>query len=216
MRRSALDSRDWVFDLDNTLYSAPALYDCIGKRMIAYIASALGVEPDQALQLRERYFHLYGATIAGLIRHHAIDAHDFLAHVHDVDCSVLAPDPELGALIAALPGRKIIFTNGGGGHGQRVLERLGFAAAFEVVFDIEAAGLAGKPQPESYRRLIAAHRIDPARAMLIEDAPRNLAPAHELGFATALVGAAALQPRPAYVHHWAMDVKMLLWDWLAG
>ena len=35
--------RDWVFDLDNTLYPAPALYDEIGERMTDYIARAVGV-----------------------------------------------------------------------------------------------------------------------------------------------------------------------------
>src|SRR5262245_64472267 len=89
----------WVFDLDNTLYSTPQLYDAVGKRMTDYIARALGISDADALILRERYFHDYGATVAGLTRHHAMDAHDFLAHVHEVDYSVLDPDPELGALI---------------------------------------------------------------------------------------------------------------------
>ncbi len=110
------------------------------------------------LALRERYFEDYGATVAGLSRHHAMDAHDFLAHVHDVDYSVLDPDPELGALIEQLPGRKIVFTNGGGGHGQRALAQLAIAHCFELVFDIEAAGLAPKPQRAAYERLIAAVR----------------------------------------------------------
>ena len=35
--------REWVFDLDNTLYPAPTLYDAIGERMTAYIARAVGV-----------------------------------------------------------------------------------------------------------------------------------------------------------------------------
>jgi putative hydrolase of the HAD superfamily len=207
--------RDWVFDLDNTLYPAPTLYDAIGARMTGYIACKVGVDESEALELREKYFHQYGATMVGLVRHHGIDAHDFLAHVHDVDCSVLAPDPDLGALIAALPGRKFVFTNGGGGHGQRVLARLGFTDLFACVFDIEAAGLAPKPEPEAYERLIRACAIDPARAMLIEDSERNLPPAHELGFQTALVGAAAFEVMPAHVHYQESDLKTLLRQWLA-
>jgi putative hydrolase of the HAD superfamily len=130
--------------------------------------------------------------------------------VHDVDCAVLTPDAELGALIAALPGRKFVFTNGGGGHGQRVLARLGFADLFDAVFDIEAADLQPKPQRQAYEKLIAAHGIDPGSAMMIEDTPGNLAPAHALGFATALVGAERPEPLPAYVRHWAPDAKALL------
>jgi putative hydrolase of the HAD superfamily len=196
----------WVFDLDNTLYSTPLLYDAVGERMTAYIARALAITDAEAIILRERYFDDYGATVVGLSRHHAMDAHDFLAHVHDVDYSVLDPDPELGALIERLPGRKIVFTNGGGGHGQRALAQLAIAHCFELVFDIEAAGLAPKPQRAAYERLIAACGIDPARSVLIEDSARNLEPAHALGFATALVGGASAP----HADHMAADAKAFL------
>jgi len=200
----------WVFDLDNTLYSTPLLYDAVGERMTAYIARALAISDAEALVLRERYFDDYGATVVGLSRHHAMDAHDFLAHVHDVDYSVLDPDPELGALIEQLPGRKIVFTNGGGGHGQRALAQLAIAHCFELVFDIEAAGLAPKPQHAAYERLIAACGIDPTKSVLIEDSARNLEPARALGFTTMLVGEGLPSPLPDYVHHDAPDLKTLL------
>jgi len=196
----------WVFDLDNTLYSTPLLYDAVGERMTAYIARSLGISNAEARKLRERYFDDYGATVTGLARHHAMDAHDFLAHVHDVDYSVLDPDPELGALIEQLPGRKIVFTNGGGGHGQRALAQLAIAHCFELVFDIEAAGLAPKPQHAAYERLIVACGIDPKKSVLIEDSARNLEPAHALGFATVLVGGEGAP----HVHHAAPDVKAFL------
>ncbi|MEQ1619707.1 MAG: pyrimidine 5'-nucleotidase [Terricaulis sp.] len=201
---------DWVFDLDNTLYPAPMLYDAIGERMTAYIARAVGIDATTALELREHYFHLYGATVVGLATHHRIDARDFMADVHDVDYSVLAPDPELAALIAALPGRKFIYTNGGGGHAQRALAALGLEAVFDTIFDLENADFSPKPHPLSYRRLIEACAINPSRALFVEDTMRNLEPAHELGFTTALVGAVHPEPKPAYVRHWAADVKALL------
>ena len=196
----------WVFDLDNTLYSTPLLYDAVGERMTAYIARALAISDAEAVVLRERYFDDYGATVVGLSRHHAMDAHDFLAHVHDVDYSVLDPDPELGALIEQLPGRKIVFTNGGGGHGQRALAQLAIAHCFELVFDIEAAGLAPKPQRAAYERLIAACGIDPAKSVLIEDSARNLEPAHALGFATVLIGV----ENASHADHTAPDAKAFL------
>jgi putative hydrolase of the HAD superfamily len=202
--------REWVFDLDNTLYPAPALYDSIGERMTAYIARAVGVDAARALDLREHYFHLCGASVVGLATHHGIDPHAFLAYVHDVDYTVLAPDPELAALLGSLPGRKFVHTNGGGGHAQRALAALGLGDVFDAVFDIEDAGLAPKPQKLAYQRLIEAFALTPARALFVEDTLRNLEPAHELGFTTALVGAVHPEPRPAYVGHWARDVEALL------
>jgi putative hydrolase of the HAD superfamily len=203
----------WVFDLDNTLYPASALYDEIGVRMTSYIARTLGVDDANALELRERYFHDYGATVVGLARHHEIDAAHFLADVHEADHSVLNADAELRGLIAQLPGRRIIFTNGGGGHAERVLESLKLADLFDAVFDIEAAGLAPKPQAESYARLVERHSFDPRQALLIEDTLRNLGPAKAMGFATALVGPVHPEPRPAYVDHWAPDLMSLLKAW---
>lgn len=195
----------WIFDLDNTLYSTPLLYDAVGARMTAYIARALGISDEEARVLRERYFDDYGATVVGLSRHHAMDAHDFLAQVHDVDYSVLDPDPELGALIEQLPGRKIVFTNGGGGHGQRALAQLAIEHCFELVFDIEAAGFAPKPQQAAYERLIAACGLDPSKSVLIEDSARNLEPARRLGFTTVLIGENA-----PHAHHTAPDAKAFL------
>ena len=214
MKAALSHVRDWVFDLDNTLYPAPTLYDAIGERMTSFIATRLNLDHDAAYEVRERYFHQYGATVVGLAKHHALDPHDFLAYVHDVDYSVLAPEPELARLIGQLPGRKIVFTNGGGGHGQRVVDRLGLANVFDRVFDIEAAGLAPKPQREAYERLIARCEVTPARAMLIEDTLRNLEPAHEMGFATALVGAVHPEPHVTYVQHWGEDLRALLRMWL--
>jgi putative hydrolase of the HAD superfamily len=200
----------WVFDLDNTLYPVAALYDEIGARMTAYIARTLALDESQAFALRERYFHQYGATVAGLARHHDVDPHDFLTDVHDADYSVLSADAELADLIAALPGRRIIFSNGGGGHPERALSRLGLAHVFETIVDIETCGLAPKPQAEAYERLIAHCRIKPRETVLIEDTLRNLEPAHAMGFTTALVGPVHPEPRPLYVDHWARDVKELL------
>lgn len=202
----------WVFDLDNTLYPATsAVYDVIGERMTAYIARAANVDDVEALRLREHYFDEYGATVVGLARHHGVDANDFLAHVHDVEHD-LAPDAELNALIARLPGRRIVFTNGGGGHGERVLEHLQLTPLFEHLFDIEAAALTPKPQRQAYDLLVQATGINPRRAVFIEDTLRNLQPAHDLGFITVLVGPVHPDPLPDYVHVRAPDVKAFLQD----
>lgn len=202
--------RTWVFDLDNTLYPAPALYHEIGARMTAYIARTLSLSEDEALRVRESTFHRHGATVVGLTQEHGIDAHDFIADVHAVNYGVLDPDPELGALIAALPGRKIIFTNGSEAHAANVLTHLRCAEAFESVFAIETADFAPKPQKLSYERLIAAYGITPAESALVEDTMKNLEPAHELGFTTVLLGDVHPDPLPTYVHHWTHDLKAFL------
>ncbi|KAK0340881.1 hypothetical protein LTR94_028709, partial [Friedmanniomyces endolithicus] len=44
--------------------------------------------------------------------------------------SPLVPDPDLPRLLAALPGRKLVFTNGDAPYARRVLERLGLSDSF--------------------------------------------------------------------------------------
>lgn len=209
--RALADVDTWVFDLDNTLYPAEsALYDLLGERMTLYVAEICGLPYEEAFALQERYFHEYGATVVGLAAHHGVDAQEFLAQVHDVDLSQVMPDPELAALIGALPGRKYVFTNGGGGHGQRVCARLGVSEHLDGLFDIMDTGLCPKPQRAAYERIVAHFELTPVRAVLIEDTLRNLEPAHEMGFATVLVGPVHPEPRPPYVDFHARDVKTFL------
>lgn len=198
---STLTGRDvWVFDLDNTLYPAEhEVFDAIGQRMTAFISRTVGAEWNAALALRETYFNAYGATVVGLVKHHGVDAAAFLHEVHDVSLEAVEPDRELGGLIARLPGRRMVFTNGGREYAHRILARLGIDKAFDTVFALEDTGLVPKPARAAFERLVAACDFAPARAVMFEDHLRNLEPAAELGFATVLVGVAA--PPAPYVHH---------------
>ena len=72
------------------------------------------------------------------MRQHDIAPAAFLEYVHDIDLSPVAPSPELGAAIDALPGRKFIFTNGSRKHAEGVAARLGVLGRFDDIFDIRA------------------------------------------------------------------------------
>ncbi|MBI1187548.1 MAG: pyrimidine 5'-nucleotidase [Alphaproteobacteria bacterium] len=203
----------WVFDLDNTLYPTGAtIYDHIGARMTDYIARIADVDADTALDLREAYFERYGATLSGLMKHHGVDGRDFLDYVHDVDLSVVDPDPELADLIARLEGPRLVFTNGARAYAERITARLGLGGLFHDLFDIEAAGFVPKPQRGAFDALIARHRIDPARTVLFEDSARNLETAHTLGFRTVLIDPewTADQTLEEHIHHASDCLKAFL------
>jgi putative hydrolase of the HAD superfamily len=123
----------------------------------------------------------------GMMTEHGISADDFLSYVHDIDHSPLDPNPEMGAAIAALPGRKLILTNGSCDHAGKVLARLGIAEQFEAVFDIIAAELEPKPARATYDKFLAQHNVDPTKAAMFEDLARNLVVPHQLGMRTVLV-----------------------------
>ena len=175
----------WIFDLDNTLYPASAnLFSQIDAKMGAYIQRLLDVDPAEAHRVQKHLFHSHGMTLPGLMALHAVDPHDFLADVHDVDVDVVTPHPELAALIAGLPGRKFVFTNADAAYAARVLARLGLSDSFDALHDIHALGYVPKPQAPAYASMCDTHGIDPTRAVFVEDMARNLVPAKAIGMTT--------------------------------
>ena len=206
----------WIFDLDNTLYPAGSdLFAQISTRMGEYIMRLLDLDADAARVVQKRLFTTYGTTMRGLMTEHAIDPHGFLAHVHDIDLSVIDPAPALDAALEGLSGRKLVFTNGSVRHAERVLERLGIARHFEVLFDIAAADFLPKPDPTGYRKLIVNHAVVPNRSAMVEDMARNLEPAAALGMLTLWVRSpidwAKEGAEEPYVHYQTDDLT----QWLA-
>lgn len=175
----------WIFDLDNSLYPPSCdLFALIDVRMGEFIQRLLGCGPEEARRVQKAHFLEHGTTLAGLMRDHGVDPHEFLDYVHDIDLARLTADPELVAALDRLPGRKFIFTNADSGHARRVLGRLGFANAFDGMHDIHAMDYVPKPNPAAYEAICERHGIDPARALFVDDMARNLAPAKALGMVT--------------------------------
>jgi putative hydrolase of the HAD superfamily len=178
----------WVFDLDNTLYPHHVnLWQQVDARIGEFIGNYLKVDPVEARRIQKDYYLRYGTSMRGMMTEHGVRADDYLAYVHQIDHSPLEPNPAMGAAIARLPGRKLILTNGSTDHAGKVLERLGLDQHFEAVFDIIAADLEPKPAPQTYRRFLDLHRVDPTRAAMFEDLARNLVVPHQLGMTTVLV-----------------------------
>ena len=175
----------WIFDLDNSLYPASSdLFGLIDIKMGEFIQQLLACDPAEARRVQKHHFHTHGTTLAGLMREHGVDPHQFLDFVHDIDLARLAADPALVAALDRLPGRKFVFTNADEAYAARVLDRLGLANAFDGMHDIHAMNYVPKPDPAAYEALCARHRIDPKRALFVEDMARNLAPAKALGMTT--------------------------------
>ena len=183
---AAIDT--YVFDLDNTLYPAGSdLWPKIDQRITLYMMQLHGIDGLSARALQKFYYQRYGTTLRGLMVEDAIDPAAFLAFVHDIDRTSIVADPPLAAAIAALPGRKLIFTNGSRYHALETAKALGLGDLFEDVFDIVSGDLVPKPEPGPYRAFLARHGIEPTRAVMFEDIPRNLEVPKALGMTTVLV-----------------------------
>lgn len=216
-RAPLADIQAWVFDLDNTLYPAvDNLFVQVSRRIRDYIARFLDLDTEAAYRLQKEYFVRYGTSLRGMMIEHAMEPGPFLDYVHDVDLTIIAPNPDLDAALSRLPGRKLIFTNASRDHAERVMQRLGVAGHFEAIFDVADSAFVPKPEPGPYAALVRRHALVPAASAMVDDIARNLAPAAALGMTTVWLrndsewgntGAA-----DGHIHHIAENLV----DWLNG
>jgi putative hydrolase of the HAD superfamily len=201
----------WVFDLDQTLYPHEAeVMALIEGKMTAFVARETGLPHEDAYRLQKTYLSEHGTTLAGLMAYYGVEPHRFLNEVHDVSIDSLHPDRELNALIEALPGRKIVFTNGDEPHAVRILAKLEMTSLFDGVFHLEHANWIPKPNMVTFDRMMAAHHVTPTTAVFFEDSPKNLKPAHQLGMKTVLVGPKADGNTDDFIDFRAPSVKDFL------
>lgn len=185
-----------LFDLDNTLYAPERnLFALIDVRINRYMREVVNIAPERVDDLRRDYWKTYGATLQGLIRHHRVDAEDYLDYVHDVDVDGhLHADPALGQALKQLPISCYVFTNSSRTHAERVLKALDLQGLFEEIFDIRIANYQPKPNVEPYLGVLRKLNQPANDCIMIEDSGENLKTARALGMKTMLVGAQGLCP----------------------
>jgi putative hydrolase of the HAD superfamily len=180
--------------------------------MTDYMRKRLDIPPDQIAHLREKYFLQYGTTLRGLQAHHAVDAQDYLAYVHDAPLvDFLTPNPLQREVIAAIPARKLIFTNADAPHAQRVLAALQLDGLFDAIVDVNAVMPYCKPMPESFEiALKLAGESDPSRCVMIDDLPRTTCAARNAGLYGILYGQSDSHPdADACFNDWAKLPQLL-------
>ncbi|MAQ37225.1 MULTISPECIES: pyrimidine 5'-nucleotidase [Thioclava] len=199
----------WVFDLDNTLYPPEArLFDQIEVKMTDFVMRSLGVDRARADHLRHHYWQLYGTTLAGLMHEHDVDPAPYLHEVHEISLDHLVVDKALRAGIEALPGRKIVYTNGSAPYATRVIAARGLTGLFDGVYGVEHAEFHPKPRAEAFDRVFAQAGIAPDRGAMFEDDARNLRHPHAIGMKTVHVAPA---PAPEdHIHYHTADLAGFL------
>jgi putative hydrolase of the HAD superfamily len=188
--------RVWLFDLDNTLHNAsPHIFPHINRSMTEYIERHLGVDEQEASRIRQHYWGRYGATLLGLIRHHATDPRHFLWETHqfpELERMLVFQKPVLHAL-RRLPGKKIIFSNAPRHYADAVLELTGLRKYFSAVYSVEDVRFQPKPMFAGFRSLLRAEGLHPRQCIMVEDSLPNLVAAKKLGMNTVWVSAGLRQ-----------------------
>ncbi len=192
-----MNSPVWIFDLDNTLHDAtPHIFPHINQSMTAYLQEYLKLDNEAANALRLEYWHRYGATLSGLIKHHATDPNHFLWHTHQFPAlqKMVIRQPRLRRALLQLPGKKLVFTNAPLHYAEAVLKLLRVDDLFDNVFAIEHSRYRPKPQVAGFRHLLQKHRLQAAECVMVEDSVENLQTAKHLGMKTVWVNIASRAP----------------------
>jgi putative hydrolase of the HAD superfamily len=178
----------WVFDLDNTLYPHESrVWPQVDARITLFLAELFGLDGMSARALQKYFYQRYGTTLRGLTEEHGVHPDDFLDFVHEIDLTSLDANPELGAAIDALPGRKLIYTNGTRRHAENVAGKLGLLDSFDGVFGINEGGLTPKPEQAAFDLFFKAFGVEPGKAAMFEDMEKNLVVPHGAGMRTVLI-----------------------------
>ena len=175
----------WIFDLDNTLYSADSgIFQQVHTLMGKFVSAHLNIDIKKAKELQRKYYRQHGTTLRGLMDNHNVDPDHFLSEVHQLDYSIVGPNFKLNRELKKLTGRKIIFTNANRQHTEDILNRLELTNLFDEIFDIETANYIPKPESSPYEQIISEFNIDPITTIMFDDIAKNLVPAKNVGFAS--------------------------------
>ena len=189
---SSLSNRidTWIFDLDNTLYSADSgIFQQVHELMGKFVSNHLKIEINEAKKIQKKYYKQHGTTLRGMMDNHGVDPDYFLSEVHKLDYSIVTSNKELNDQLNKLNGKKIIYTNANMQHTLDVLERIELANFFDEIFDIKMADYIPKPEITPYQQIIKKYNLKPNSCAMFDDIAKNLVPAKKVGFTSIWIDA---------------------------
>lgn len=164
-----------LFDLDNTLYSSHhGLENNVGRRIVEYLVSYLGLPPEEAIRQRRERLHVYGTTLEWLVAEKGLtDIEAYYAAIHPAgEADSLPPNPQLRSFLQTLPLPLAILTNSPREHADRILNKLSIPDLFTHIFDIRWNQCKGKPAPEVFYQALNTLGTTPETTLFIDDTPR--------------------------------------------
>ena len=209
----------WIFDLDNTLYSADSgIFQQVHELMGKFVSRHLNIDIEDAKKIQKKYYKQHGTTLRGMMDNHGVDPDHFLAEVHKLDYSIVGPNLKLNEELKKLNGRKIIYTNANMQHAINVLERIELSNFFDEIYDIKMANYIPKPEIKPYRDIIEKFEIEPNKTIMFDDIAKNLVPAKNVGFTSVWIDAGYenfsddIQASKKYLDHETINITKFLED----
>ena len=209
----------WIFDLDNTLYSADSgIFQQVHRLMGEFISKNLNMDMPEAKKLQSKYYKQHGTTLRGLMDNHGIDPDHFLDEVHRLDYSIVGSNKILNEELHKLQGKKIIYTNANKKHVIDVLDRINLTNFFDEIFDIKMANYIPKPELKPYKQIIDLFNIEPKSSAMFDDIAKNLVPAKKVNFTSVWIDAGYenfsddIKSSKEYLDYSTRDLSLFLKD----
>jgi len=201
----------WIFDLDNTLHDAQKkIFPIINQKINKYISKEVNINLEEADVLRQKYWDYYGATLEGLIKHHAIDPTDFLEKTHTLKNfeALVFPMQDLIKVLSSINEQKILYTNAPRIYTNRVLKICQVEDYFDGIFTIEDSKFIPKPSKKSMKFFLNKYKIKEAN--FVDDVKENLETANQFGLST--IWLTNERESPSYIDKKISKLKDLLND----
>jgi len=169
--------------------------------MTQYIMNHLDLDENGAHELRQHYWHIYGATLKGLTRHHGIKPDHFLGETHQFPelQKMVIRRKRLRHWLQRLPGRKVVFTNAPRHYALRVLYLLGIDDQFEEIFSVESSRFHPKPSVRGFAQMLQSIGARGSDCVMLEDSLPALRTAKRMGMKTIWISRRL--NKPSYVHY---------------
>ena len=201
----------WIFDLDNTLHDAQKkIFPVINKKINQYISETVKINLTEADLLRQKYWDHYGATLAGLIKHHNIIPTEFLQETHTLENleELVFPMSDVTKVLSSIKGHKILYTNAPREYANKILKICQIEDYFDAVFSIEDCNFLAKPSALSMEFFLNKYKIK--EAYFVDDVKENLETAKKYGLSTIwLTNESAC---PSYINKKITKLKDLITD----
>lgn len=188
-----------IFDMDGVMYKFDGsgtdnailltpFYREIAQRGTAFIAEKLSVSKITAEMIREEVFQKYAGSVSiGLEKDYGINKVEYFAGAWDIDAArYINPDKKLRDFISNLSCKKAILTSAPHIWAKRALKQLNIYDLFDGLWFGD--GDSKKPCKDAYTQILDAFGVKPEDTIMVEDEPRYLKPAKELGVGTVLIG----------------------------
>ena len=202
-----------IFDMDGTLYrfegsgTDGAIYKTkfyreIKQKGVNFIAERLSISRKDAERVKEDIYNKYNGEISiGLEKEYNVDRKEYFAKTWNVDTSrYINPDRELRILLNKILCKKALLTSAPQVWAERALNQLNIDDLFDGLWFGD--GDIRKTDKKAYLQVTDSFDIKPERTLIVDDEPKHLNPAKEIGITTVLVGS-EIKP---YIDYYIKDI----------